>query len=82
MATVPATNAALKAAGLPYEIVRGRGYFWFAAMNDAASTGIPSLYTVTLAFETVPGIVEYVRTEHEKWKASLMPTDRFQKEKL
>lgn len=72
MATVPATNAALKAAGLPYEIVRGRGYFWFAAVDDSASTGIPSLYTVTLAFETVPGIVKYVRAEH----------DKFMKEKL
>jgi len=67
MTTVPATNRALKAAGLPYEIVRGEGYFWFAAMDDAASTGIPSLYTTTLRHDTAVGIVEHVKTEHDKF---------------
>ena len=69
MATVATANRALKAAGLPYEIVRGRGYFWFAAMTDGASPDIPSLYTVTLAHDTTEDVVEYVRTEHEKRRA-------------
>lgn len=63
-------NAALHDAGLPYEIVRqaqGGAYYWFAALNDSASTSIPSIFQHNLDGWTYDSIVAHVREHHDRW---------------
>jgi hypothetical protein len=48
-ATINKINAAIAKHGL--EVVKGNGYFWFAALSDDVSpysVGVPSVYSMTL----------------------------------
>lgn len=63
-------NAALHAAGLPYEIVRnklGGCYYWFAGTSVESCSDIPSLYQYRLDGWILDSLVEYVREHHERW---------------
>jgi hypothetical protein len=62
--TINNINKALAAADLPYEIVKGDCYFWFAALDsvplDAAE--IPSVYSNHLRGMSVDEYVMHVKT--------------------
>jgi len=60
-ATINKINAAIAAHGV--EVVKGNGYFWFAATRDDAREGdIPSVYSMTLRCMTLEEWVDYVKS--------------------
>lgn len=65
-------NKALKAAGLEFEIVKGRGYFWFdnryPETNPLWKLAIPSFYEMRIS-NTPAEIVADVQAAVDKYKA-------------
>ncbi len=62
--TINNINKSLKAANLPFEIVKEPGYFWFAASNDAPNgieEYIPSIYSSQLSCMSVADYVAHVK---------------------
>ena len=73
--TINRVNAALTSAGLPLEIVRGKGYFWFAA-TDGAPMGVEdyvdSLWFCQLRCMSVEQYVAHVTDGVAKFKSEII----------
>jgi len=71
--TVNNINAALKSNSLPFEIVKGDCYFWFAATDDAplgSEEFITSIYSNHLSEMSIADYVDHVKTGYNEFKES------------
>jgi hypothetical protein len=67
--TINRINAALAAKDLPFEIVRGAGYFYFAATEGAPYMDeIKSVYSMHLRAMSLEEYVDHVQEAVDKFK--------------
>lgn len=71
--TINNINKALTANDLPFEIVKGDCYFWFAATPNApmgCEEGVDSIYSNHLRGMTVAEYVDHAQAGYTNWTTS------------